>query len=155
MSAGSYFGLARHQMRAGTAAAEAPLSKVNSMTKYSFSTVDDYIALQPIAARKALERVRRAIRKAVPQAEEAISYNMPAFKLKGQPILYLAGWKRHYSLYPCAGPIIEAFREGLARYEVNNKGTIGFPLSEPVPLKLIEGIAKFRASEIRKRRKDL
>jgi uncharacterized protein YdhG (YjbR/CyaY superfamily) len=119
--------------------------------KIALNSVDDYIALQPKAAQNILDRVRRAIRKALPQAEEVISYNMPTFKLNGQPVLYLAGWKRHYSLYPCAGPIIEAFKDDLAPYEVNSKGTIRFPLSEPVPLKLIERLAKFRALEIGKR----
>ena len=121
------------------------------MPKIALNSVDDYIALQPKAAQNILDRVRRAIRKAVPQAEEVISYNMPTFKLNGQPVLYLAGWKRHYSLYPCAGPIIEAFKDDLAPYEVNSKGTIRFPLSDPVPLKLIERLAKFRALEIGKR----
>jgi uncharacterized protein YdhG (YjbR/CyaY superfamily) len=116
-------------------------------------SVDDYIALQPQAAQAVLERVRRAIRKAVPQAEEVIAYNMPAFRLDGQTLLYLAGWKRHYSLYPCRGPIVEAFRDDLKPYEVNNKGTIRFPLSAPVPLKLIGCLARFRASEIRKQGK--
>lgn len=121
------------------------------MPKIALNSVDDYIALQPKAAQNILDRVRRAIRKALPQAEEVISYNMPTFKLNGQPVLYLAGWKRHYSLYPCAGPIIEAFKDDLAPYEVNSKGTIRFPLSDPVPLKLIERLAKFRALEIGKR----
>jgi uncharacterized protein YdhG (YjbR/CyaY superfamily) len=58
--------------------------------------------------------------------------------------------KQHYSLYPCVGPILQTFKDDLTPYAVNNKGTIRFPLSEPTALKLIEGIAKFRAAEIRK-----
>jgi uncharacterized protein YdhG (YjbR/CyaY superfamily) len=120
------------------------------MTTNAVNSVDDYIALQPRAAQAALERVRAAIRKAVPGTEEAISYRMPTFKLNGEALLYLAGWKRHYSLYPCAGPIVEAFKEELRPYDVNNKGTIRFPLAEPVPVTLIHRLARFRASEIRR-----
>ncbi len=72
------------------------------MTKSNFSNVDEYIAAQPEAAQATLERVRRIIRKSVPQAEETISYNMPTFKLEGKVVFHLAGWKKHYSLYPCA-----------------------------------------------------
>ncbi len=63
-------------------------------------------------------------------------------------MLYFAGWKAHYSLYPANDRLIAKFRRQLAPYEVNNKGTIRFPLSEPVPVKLIEAIARFRAKEV-------
>jgi len=123
------------------------------MAKNGFNSVDDYIASQPETVRVALERVRSTIRKAVPEAEEAISYKIPTYKLRGLPVLYLAGWKRHYSLYPCTGRLVAAFQRDLAPYEVNNKGTIRFPLSAPVPVKLIERIAKFRAREVAMREK--
>ena len=109
-------------------------------------SVDDYIDSQPDEARPVLERVRRAIRTAVPEAEESISYGMPAYKLQGRAVLYFAGWKRHYSLYPAGERLVEAFREELAPYEVH-KGTIRFPLFEPIPVKLIGRLAKFRAKE--------
>jgi uncharacterized protein YdhG (YjbR/CyaY superfamily) len=118
------------------------------MAKNDFNSVDDYIASQPGTVQVVLERVRSTIRKAVPKAEEVISYNIPTYKLRGRPVLYLAGWKQHYSLYPCTGHLVAAFKEELAPYEVNNKGTIRFPLSEPVPVKLIERIAKFRAKGV-------
>ena len=118
------------------------------MTNNGVNSVDEYIALQPEAAQAVLERVRRTIRKAVPEAEEVISYKMPTYKLRGLPVLYLAGWKEHYSLYPCAGRLVAALQRELAPYEVNNKGTIRFPLTQPVPVKLIERIAKFRAKEV-------
>ena len=118
------------------------------MPKPAFNSVDDYIAAQPVAVQLILARVRRTIRKAVPEAEEVISYQMPTFKLYGLPVLYLAGWKQHYSLYPVTGTLIKAFQEDLAPYEVNHKGTSRFPLSQPVPVKLIERMAKFRAKEI-------
>jgi uncharacterized protein YdhG (YjbR/CyaY superfamily) len=110
--------------------------------------MDEYIAGFPRTVRGVLRRVRRTIRAAVPAAEEAISYKIPAFKLRGRTVLYFAGWKAHYSLYPSTSRLIAAFKEDLAPYEVNGKGTIRFPLSEPVPVRLIAGIAKFRAKEV-------
>lgn len=117
---------------------------------HSLNSVDDYIALQPVAVQIVLERVRGAIRKAVPAAEETISYQMPTYKVPEGRVLFFAGWKKHYSLYPASPELIAAFKDELASYEVN-KGTIRFPLSEPVPVKLIERIAKFRAKEVRKK----
>jgi uncharacterized protein YdhG (YjbR/CyaY superfamily) len=124
-----------------------------AMANNDFNSVEEYIASQPEIVRGVLERVRSTIRKAVPQAEEVISYMIPTYKLGGRPVLYLAGWKRHYSLYPCTGRLLAAFKDDLAPYEVNNKGTIRFPLSQPVPVKLIARIAKFRAKEIAEREK--
>ena len=115
--------------------------------------VDEYIAGFPEDVRVVLERVRSTIRKALPGAEEVISYKIPAFSLNGTRVLYFAGWKQHYSLYPANKRLESAFKKELARYEVSGKGTIRFPLSEPVPVKLIERIAKFRAKESRETRK--
>src|SRR5262245_4903198 len=122
------------------------------MAKTDYKSVDEYIAAQPEAVWDTLKRVRDAIRKAVPEAEEVISYQMPAYKLRGGPLLYFAGWKRHYSLYPANDRLLVAFKEDLAPYEIQ-KATIRFPLSEPVPVRLIERIAKFRAEEIGERAK--
>jgi uncharacterized protein YdhG (YjbR/CyaY superfamily) len=122
------------------------------VAKTDFKSVDDYIASQPAAAQDILERVRSAIRKAVPEAEEVISYKIPTYKLPGGPVLYFAGWKRHYSLYPVTERVVSAVQDELASYEIK-KATIRFPLSEPVPVKLIARIAKFRAKEITGRAK--
>jgi uncharacterized protein YdhG (YjbR/CyaY superfamily) len=122
------------------------------MPKTDFKSVDAYIAAQPDDVRGVLQRVRGVLRKAVPDAEEVISYQIPAYKLKGSAVIYFAGWKRHYSLYPATAPLVAAFNEELAAYEVS-KGTIRFPLSQPVPAKLIERIAKFRAKEAAERGK--
>ena len=122
------------------------------MPKAEWKSVDDYLAAQPEAAQRILGRVRSAIRKAMPEAEEVISYKIPAYKLHGRVVLYFAGWKEHYSLYPASGGLVAEFREELAPYELS-KGTIRFPLSQPVPVKLIERIAKFRAQEAAKRSK--
>jgi uncharacterized protein YdhG (YjbR/CyaY superfamily) len=75
-----------------------------------------------------------------------ISYQIPAYKLPGGSVLYFAAWKQHYSLYPASDRLVAVFKDDLAAYKVN-KATIRFPLSEPVPVKLIERIAKFRAKE--------
>ncbi len=115
--------------------------------------IDEYIAGFPRDVQQVLKRVRGTIRKAVPEAEEAISYKIPTFKLHGRHVLYFAGWKQHYSLYPSNARLVANFKDELAPYEVNSKGTIRFPLSEPVPVKLIEGIAKFRAKEVAEREK--
>lgn len=122
----------------------------NTMAKISFNSVDDYIASQPEAMHELLERVRDAIRKAVPEAEEVISYNIPTYKLHGSAMIYFAGWKQHYSLYPAGERLVAAFKDELASYEIE-KGTIRFPLSQPVPVKLIGRIAKFRAKEAAER----
>jgi uncharacterized protein YdhG (YjbR/CyaY superfamily) len=122
------------------------------MTKTDFKSVDEYIATHPEGARAILQRVRSTIRRAVPGAEEVISYQIPAYKLHGGPVLYFAGWKQHYSLYPATDRVVEAFRDELAPYEVK-KRTIRFPLSQPVPAKLIAGIAKCRAKEAAERSK--
>lgn len=115
--------------------------------------VDEYIASFPRAVQEVLERVRNAIRKAVPGAEEAISYRIPTYRLHGRYVIYFAGWKQHYSLYPANERLVSAFRDDLAPYEFNDKGTIRFPLSQPVPVKLIAAIAKFRAREVAEREK--
>jgi uncharacterized protein YdhG (YjbR/CyaY superfamily) len=110
-------------------------------------TIDEYIAVQPAATQIALERVRGAIGKAVPDAEECISYQIPAFKLHGRVMLYFAGWKEHYSVYPASDAMVAAFPDELAQYRVS-KGTLRFSLSESVPVRLIGRIAKFRATEL-------
>jgi uncharacterized protein YdhG (YjbR/CyaY superfamily) len=117
------------------------------MARTTFMSVSQYIASQPKAAQAALRTVRATIRKAMPRAKEAISYNIPAYKLDGRTVLYFAAWKEHYSLYPSTAQLEKAFEQELAAYELSHKGTIRFPLSEAVPVKLIAGIAKFRARE--------
>ena len=102
----------------------------------------------PTSARGALlEGVRSIIRKAVPAAEETISYQIPAYKTPGGTVLFFAGWKQHYSIYPATDAVVAAFAADLQRYKVS-RGTIRFPLTEPVPAKLIADIAKLRAKEV-------
>ena len=110
-------------------------------------SVDEYIAAQPEAVRPKLEQVRAAIRKAVPEAVEGIGYRMPGYKLHGKPMLYFAGFKDHYSLFAASGTFLEALRDELEGYELR-KGTVHFPLTGRVPVKLITRIARLRAAGI-------
>ena len=98
-----------------------------------------------------LKRVRAAIRRAMPNADEMISYGLPTYKLHGRPVIYFAGWKAHYSIYPSTDRLVAAFKDELARYQVS-KGTIRFPFSESVPTQLIHGIARFRLKEVTERK---
>ena len=97
--------------------------------------------------RPKLEQVRAAIRSAVPEAEEVIGYRMPGYKLHGKPMLYFAGFKEHYSLFAASGTFFAALEDELGGYE-RRKGTVQFPLTKPVPVKLISRIAKLRAAGI-------
>jgi uncharacterized protein YdhG (YjbR/CyaY superfamily) len=116
------------------------------MPKTNFASVDEYIAAQPETSRPVLERVRGAIRKALPKAEETISYQIAAYRLYGRNVIYFAGWKEHYSVYPATARTVAALKDELASYDIS-KGTIRFPLSQAVPVKLITRIAKLRAEE--------
>jgi uncharacterized protein YdhG (YjbR/CyaY superfamily) len=109
--------------------------------------VDAYIAGFPRSVQTVLKRVRSIIRSTVPEAEEMITYQIPTYKLVGRRLLYFAAWKEHYSLYPSNATLVAAFKRELDGYELS-KGTIRFPLSEPVPVDLIGRIAKFRAREV-------
>ena len=111
------------------------------------TSVREYIASKPRESRASLEAVRRAIRRALPRAQEGLAYQMPAYTLNGVGVLYFAGWKSHYSLYPVNDALVEAFAKELAPYE-RSKGTLKFPLSAPVPVRLIERIAKFRSKQL-------
>ena len=110
-------------------------------------SVDEYIASQPEAVRPKLGQVRAAIRRAVPEAAEVISYRIPGYKLNGKPMLYFAAFKEHYSLFAASGTFFAALEDELEGYELR-KGTVHFPLSKPVPVKLISRIASLRAAGI-------
>jgi uncharacterized protein YdhG (YjbR/CyaY superfamily) len=116
------------------------------MAKTDSKSVDGYLAAQPEAVRAILQRVRGAIRKALPGADEVISYQIPAYCLHGTPVIWFAGWKQHFSIYPATGSVATELADELARYAVS-KGTIRFPLGEPVPVRLIQRIAKLRARD--------
>ncbi len=123
------------------------MAKTPEGTKKRFASVRDYIASKPKESRASLEAVRRAILKALPDAKEGLAYQMPAYTVNEVGVLYFAGWKSHYSIYPASDAMVEAFGKELAPYE-RSKGTIKFPLSEPVPVRLIEKIARFRLKQL-------
>jgi uncharacterized protein YdhG (YjbR/CyaY superfamily) len=124
-------------------------SRARPMVKAEIKSVDQYIASWPEAVQTILKRVRNTIRNAVPRAEESISYKIPVYKLRGDPVLYFAAWKKHVSIYPATATVIAAFKDDIAPYVV--KSTLRFPLAQPVPVKLIARIAKFRAKEVAER----
>ena len=121
------------------------------MKRVSPANVTEYLSGFPPGARAALRQVRAAIRRALPEAEEVISYRIPAYKVDGRVAIYFAGWTKHYSLYPADARLVAKFKHQLAPYEVNGKGTIRFPLAEPVPAGLIAAIARDRATRARER----
>ncbi|HZI63106.1 MAG TPA: DUF1801 domain-containing protein [Pyrinomonadaceae bacterium] len=106
--------------------------------------VDEYIAGFPSDVQKILQRIRRTVQKAAPGAEEAISYAIPTFKLNGN-LVHFAGYKNHVSLYPAPRGAAQ-FKKELAQYE-GGKGTVQFPLGQPVPYDLITRIVKHRIAE--------
>jgi uncharacterized protein YdhG (YjbR/CyaY superfamily) len=116
------------------------------MARPGHETVDDYVQAQPERTRAVLERVRAAIRKALPGATEGISYQIPVYKLEGRMVLYFAGFRAHYSLYPATPRVVAALERELAG-ALHNKATIRFPLDE-VPVRLITRIARLRAAEV-------
>ncbi len=103
-----------------------------------FETVDEYVASLPESARAVVEDVRRTIREAAPGTEETISYGMPAVTLNGKYIVYFGAWRKHIGLYPVpdGDPQLEA---DLAPYRAG-KGTLRFPLKQPMPHDLIERV---------------
>lgn len=110
----------------------------------AFANIDAYIALQPDAVRPLLQQFREAIRKGAPEAQETISYQMPAFKFHGM-LVYFAAWKNHIGFYPVSSGV-SAFKDQLEPYKIA-KGTIQFPLDKPLPLALITKIVQFRVKE--------
>jgi uncharacterized protein YdhG (YjbR/CyaY superfamily) len=116
--------------------------------KKKFTTIDDYIATFPDDVQAILQEMRTTIQEAAPQAKEAISYQMPTFKLNGN-LVHFAGYKNHIGFYPTPSGI-EAFRDELAPYELS-KGTIKFPLDKPIPFDLVRKIVVYRVTEQRER----
>jgi uncharacterized protein YdhG (YjbR/CyaY superfamily) len=108
------------------------------------ANIDDYIADFPEDVQKKLNQIRSTIRKAIPKAEEVISYGIPTYVLNGN-VVHFGGFKSHIGFYP-APRGIEAFKKELSVYE-GSKGTIKFPLDKPLPTALIAKISKFRAKE--------
>jgi uncharacterized protein YdhG (YjbR/CyaY superfamily) len=110
------------------------------------TTLDAYIAAFPPDTQTRLNQLRAMIRQVAPEAVESISYGMPTFKLHGAPLVYVGAFKAHIGLY--ALPTSHAaFREAFSRYK-SGKGSVQFPLREPLPLELITRVVEFRKEEI-------
>ncbi|HEU5040601.1 MAG TPA: DUF1801 domain-containing protein [Gemmatimonadales bacterium] len=107
-------------------------------------TVDEYLAGLPGDVRKVLEQVRTAIRRAAPEAQESIRYQIPTFE-QGGPLVHFAAHARHVGFYPTPSGI-ERFQAELSAYE-GAKGSVRFPLDQPMPLELIGRIVRFRVEE--------
>ena len=116
----------------------------------SFKSVDEYLASRPESTRPVLDQVRRAIREALPGAEECISYQMPAYRVGGRVAIYFAGWKKHYSLYPVSRNLVAGLVGDRALLDVNEKGTARFRLDAPVSADLIGRIARALAAGLEK-----
>jgi len=112
--------------------------------KTQYKNIDEYIKTYPTNIQSILEQMRQTIRKAAPEAIEAISYQMPAFKLNGN-LVYFAAFKYHIGFYPTSSGI-EAFKQELSPYKTS-KGAAQFPLDKPIPYDLVEKIVLFRVKE--------
>lgn len=110
-----------------------------------FKTIDEYINSFPIEVRKILQDLRQAIKEGAPDAEESIKYRMPTFTLHGN-LVYFAAWKKHIGFYPITSAMEASIKE-LSTYKTSGKGTIQFPIDQPLPLPLIRKIVEFRVKE--------
>lgn len=110
-----------------------------------FGTMDEYIKTFPSDVQSILEKMRQTIRRAAPEAVEAISYQMPTFKLNSRNLVHFAAFKSHIGFYPVPSGI-EAFKKELTPYK-QGKGSVQFPLDKPIPYDLVEKIVKYRVKE--------
>lgn len=113
--------------------------------KLRFKTVDEYISSYPDEIQVFLEKIRKAIKESAPQAEEVISYNMPAYKLNGT-LVYFAAHKNHIGFYPANSKTIGVFKDELKKYQTS-PGTVQFPYETGIPVNLVKKIVKLRVTE--------
>ena len=113
-------------------------------SKKKYNTIDEYISTFPENIQTILQELKRVIEEAAPKAEEVISYQIPAFKQKGN-LVYFAAFKNHIGFFPTSSGV-ESFKKELADYETS-KGTIRFPLDKTIPYDLVRKIVKFRVKE--------
>jgi uncharacterized protein YdhG (YjbR/CyaY superfamily) len=124
--------------------AKSSAGRKTIQSKKQFETIDEYIRTFPRDVQSILEKMRRTIRKAAPEAEETISYQIPTFKLNGNSIAHFAAFKKHIGLYP---PAPAAFKNEVSAYE-GPKGNLRFPTDKPIPYDLVTRIVLFRKKEI-------
>lgn len=108
-------------------------------------TVDEFITSYPPEIQAVLKKVRAAIKKAAPKAEETINYGIPTFRLNGRNLVHFSAFKQHIGFYPTPSGI-EKFKKELSVFE-GAKGSVKFPLEKPIPYALITKIVKFRVQE--------
>jgi uncharacterized protein YdhG (YjbR/CyaY superfamily) len=121
------------------------------MAKTNFQSVDEYIAACPVESQAYLRQIRMLIHTLATDAKEKISYQMAAFERNGRNLIHFAGWKKHVSLYPVPSGS-DAFERQIEPY-VDGKGTLKFPLDEPLPIKLIERVIKLHLAVNKKQSK--
>ena len=109
------------------------------------STINEYIKTLPQDVQSILQKIRKTIKKAAPKSVEAISYQIPAFKLNGKNLVHFAAWKNHIGFYP-GSYCIKVFKKELLSYK-KAKGSIQFPIDKPIPYGLIKKIVKYRIKE--------
>jgi uncharacterized protein YdhG (YjbR/CyaY superfamily) len=114
------------------------------MQPAKFKTVDDYISRYPGSTQSLLKEIRKIILEAAPEAEEGISYNMPAYRYHGV-LCYFAGYETHVGFYPTNSPI-RFFEEDITKFKTS-KGTVQFPLDKPIPKSLVKKMLKFKMKE--------
>lgn len=118
--------------------------------RQTYESIDEYINTFPEPIQKKLVEMREAIREQAPQAQEKINYQMPTFYLNGN-LVHFAAFSKHIGFYPAPSGI-EAFKEKLSRYK-SAKGSVQFPLDEPLPIELIKEIVRFRVAENMQKKK--
>jgi len=116
-----------------------------STSRRRFATIDEYIATFSPGVQEILENMRMAIRESAPEAEEAIAYGIPTFRLHGN-LVHFAAFKHHISFFPGGPSAIEAFKSELSQYKLS-KGTVQFPLDEAIPFELVKRMVRFRVKE--------
>ncbi|HEV8544930.1 MAG TPA: DUF1801 domain-containing protein [Candidatus Limnocylindrales bacterium] len=114
----------------------------------TFASVDDYLAALPAERRAGVELLRRTVKAAAPDATETIAYDMPALRSHaGQFLVSYAAYKKHYSLFPASGDLVEALGAEVTPY-LAGKGTIRFPADKPIPVAIVTKVMKVRLAEI-------
>jgi uncharacterized protein YdhG (YjbR/CyaY superfamily) len=115
------------------------------MEKLPAKNIDEYLSLQPEKVRQTLENLRQIIKETAPEAEEVISYGIPAYKYHGM-LVFFAGYKKHCSLFAGNGALTEQMKDQLKAYKTS-KGTIQFTVEKPLPDELVRHIVKYRMKE--------
>ena len=121
-----------------------------SCNNICMSVIDEYLSKLPGPQKSSLERIRKIVKITVPDAEEAISYRMPAYKYKKRPLIYLGAFKNHISIYPASGSILKVMGDKLEKFRTS-KGTLRFTEEKPIPEAVIREMLLLRVDEITKK----